>query len=718
MDEIGTTPQYYIAAGSSPSDDRARVLKYGRCFAVFNRYGDIEPLGLGEHGIFFRGMRHLSELTLAVWDARPLLMSSTVKSDNFVFTADLANVDVSEEQRVIVPRGTVHIVRSRFLWHDVAHEEIQVFNYGLNRLTVPLKVSFAADFADIFEVRGMRREQRGRRLEDQISDDSVLIRYEGLDRELRQTLIECDGPPTEITASGLRCEADVRPGKSTVFHFSINCNPEAQRRSVGYARAMVGAETELKAASSKLCDISSSNDRLSRWIRRSMADVEMMTLGNPESNYPYAGVPWFSTVFGRDGIITALQMLWIAPQIAKGVLQFLAATQATEIDLENEAQPGKIIHETRNGEMANLGEVPFGRYYGSIDSTPLFLMLAGAYLDFTGDIDFLKHLRPHVDMALEWIDRYGDVDGDGFVEYAPHGEKGLIQQGWKDSSDSVFHADGTIAKAPIALCEVQGYVYAGKLAGARIYGACDDPQRKLQLETEAAELKHQFERTFWCDEISTYALALDGHKQPCRVRSSNPGHCLYSGIASAENANLIAHTLVSQDFFSGWGIRTVGCHESRYNPLSYHNGSVWPHDNAIIAAGMARYGFREFAGRVLMSLLDLSGAVELHRLPELFCGVDRRPGQGPTLYPVACSPQAWAAGAVFMLLQACLGISIDASRRRVIFDRPFLPEGIPELSFKDLRVEDCRICLFMERDSGPVRIQVLEKHGEIAVVVK
>jgi glycogen debranching enzyme len=717
LDEVDTTQQYYIAAGSSPSDDRTRVLKYGKCFAVFNRYGDIEPLGLGEHGIFFRSCRHLSEFMLGLWDARPLLLSSNVKADNFAFVADLANVDVTENQAIVVPRGTLHVARSRFLWHDVAHEELRIINYGLTSLRVPIRIAFAADYADIFEVRGIRRERRGRRLDDEITANSVLMAYEGLDRELRRTCIQADPAPSAITPTDLQFEASLGPGKSATFHLSVDCNPQSHR-SVGYSRAMAGAETELKAASSHLCRISSSNDRLTSWIRRSVADVEMMTLGNPETNYPYAGVPWFSTVFGRDGIITAMQMLWIAPQIAKGVLQFLASTQATEIDLKNEAQPGKIIHETRRGEMANLGEVPFGRYYGSIDSTPLFLILAGCYFDYTGDVKFLEHLRPHIDMALEWIDRYGDVDGDGFVEYAPHSDKGLVQQGWKDSSDSVFHVDGTIADPPIALCEVQGYVYAAKRAAAKIYAAWDDPQRQRSLENEAAELQHRFEEAFWCDEISTYALALDGRKQPCRVRTSNPGHCLFSGIASPERATLVAHTLVSTDSFSGWGIRTVGCHEARYNPLSYHNGSVWPHDNAIIAAGMARYDFREFAGRVLMSLLDLSSSVELQRLPELFCGVDRRPGQGPTLYPVACSPQAWAAGAVFMLLQSCLGITVDAKNRRVVFDRPFLPQGIPQLSIRDLRIEDCRLSLFMERDSGPVRIQVVEKHGEVDVVVK
>ncbi|MGH9645159.1 MAG: amylo-alpha-1,6-glucosidase, partial [Terriglobales bacterium] len=467
-----------------------------------------------------------------------------------------------------------------------------------------------------------------------------------------------------------------------------------------------------------LCKISSSNERFNRWIQRSIGDVEMMTLGNPETNYPYAGVPWFSTVFGRDGIITALQMLWIAPWIAKGVLEFLASTQATEVDLANEAQPGKILHETRRGEMANLGEVPFGRYYGSVDSTPLFVMLAGAYLEQTQDTGFLRKLWPHVDLALEWIDRYGDVDGDGFIEYARHGEKGLIQQGWKDSNDSVFHADGAIADAPIALCEVQGYVYAAKLAASRICAALDDAQRQSELESAAGEIQRHFEEAFWCDEISTYALALDGHKKPCRVRTSNPGHCMFTGIASKERAHLVAHSLMSRDMFSGFGVRTVGTQEARYNPLSYHNGSVWPHDNAMVAAGLARYGFREFAGRILMGLLDVSNTVDLHRLPELFCGVERRHGEGPVLYPVACSPQAWAAGAVVMLLQACLGISIHSGKKRLILNRPYLPDGIPQLWIRGLGVGDSRLHVSLERESDTVRLQVLEKQGDVEVVIE
>ena len=718
MASTGITQQYYIAAGSSPSDDRVRVLKYGKCFAVFNRYGDIEPLGLGEHGIFFQGTRYLSELALLLWQSRPLLLSSIVKSDNFVFTADLANVDVSENQQVVIPRGALHIVRSRFLWQGVAYEKFEICNYGLQRIELPFSVAFAADYADIFEVRGTRRERRGRRLDDEIGKASITMAYEGLDNIVRKTRIECKPTPCRISSSDLHFEASLDPGQSQSFHLAVVCDPKSSRLVTSYERALVSAESELKAASATICRISSSNDRFNRWIKRSVADVEMMTLGNPEANYPYAGVPWFSTVFGRDGIITALQMLWVAPWIAKGVLEFLASTQATEVDLANEAQPGKILHETRRGEMANLGEVPFGRYYGSVDSTPLFIMLAGAYLDYMQDADFLRRLWPHVDLALEWIDRYGDVDGDGFVEYARHGTKGLIQQGWKDSSDSVFHADGSLANPPIALCEVQGYVYAAKLAAARICSALGDSQRESTLQDEALKIQDRFEEAFWCDDISTYAIALDGQKKPCRVRTSNPGHCMFSGIASKERAHLVAHTLMSRDMFSGFGVRTVGSEEARYNPLSYHNGSVWPHDNAMIASGMARYGFRDFAGRILMGLLDVSKTVDLHRLPELFCGVDRRPGEGPVLYPVACSPQAWAAGAVLMLIEACLGISIDVQKKRLVLNRPFLPEGIPQLWIRGLCIGDCRMHLLLERDSDSVGLQILEKQGDAQVVIE
>jgi glycogen debranching enzyme len=351
-----------------------------------------------------------------------------------------------------------------------------------------------------------------------------------------------------------------------------------------------------------------------------------------------------------------------------------------------------------------------------VDATPLFIMLAGAYFDRTADRRFLEQLWPHIERALRWTDEFGDMDGDGFVEYARHSHNGLVQQGWKDSNDSVFHSDGKIAEPPIALCEVQGYVYAAKLAAARMTRVLGDVNGCSKLEVEAETLRTHFEEQFWCEDLGTYALALDGRKQPCRVRTSNAGHCLYTGIASTERARRVAETLMGSDSFTGWGIRTVAMTESRYNPLSYHNGSIWPHDNSIIANGLAKYGSKKMAGQVLLALLDLSSEVELRRLPELFCGLKRRSTEGPTLYPVACSPQSWAAASPFLILEGCLGISVQADRGRIVFDRPFLPEGIPQLSIRGLGCGKMAADLLLERRNDSVLVHLENKQDGIEIV--
>jgi glycogen debranching enzyme len=717
LDRPHVAQQYYIATTSSPVDDRARVLKYGAMFFVFDRLGDVQSSGLGEQGLFFHGTRYLSELSVNLWNVRPLLLSSTVATNNFLFTADLANLDVSRDNdQVAIPRGTLHLLRSRFLWQDRCYEEFLFVNHGLSPLEVPFSLAFNADFADIFEVRGMHRNKKGERLPDRVEKDSVLLSYEGLDGVIRRTCIQSDPLPDLASNAELRFDVELRPKERATFQFIISCDASAAAKSTGYARAVAAARQEFDSVAEMFPRISSSNSRFSDWITRSVSDLQMMTVGNPEPDYPYAGVPWFSTVFGRDGIITALQTLWLNPAIAKGVLEYLGATQAGEIIPSIEAEPGKILHEMRRGEMAVLGEVPFGCYYGSVDSTPLFIVLAGAYYDRTADRSFLERLWPHVEQALRWIDEFGDLDGDGFVEYAQHSSKGLVQQGWKDSNDSVFHADGTLAPAPIALCEVQGYVYAAKLAAARMCSVLEKTDQSSRLQREAENLRIQFEDQFWCDDLSTYALALDGNKRPCRVRTSNPGHCLFTGIAAADRARRVAETLLDPVFFTGWGVRTVASNEARYNPLSYHNGSVWPHDNSLVASGMAKYGFKDFAGKILLGLLDLSSMVDLHRLPELFCGLERRPGEGPTLYPVACSPQVWASAAPFLILQACLGLSIQAANNRLVFDRPSLPEGIPQVAIRNLRCGNQCMDLFLERRSDCVLIHREDKGGDFAIV--
>jgi glycogen debranching enzyme len=696
-------------------DDRARVLKYGRMFFVFDRLGDVQTSGLGEEGLFYDGMRHLSELSLNLWNARPLLLSSTVATNNFLFTADLANLDVSREGEIAIHRGTLHVVRSRFLWRNSCYENLLFVNHGLEEVEVPLRIGFDADFADVFEVRGTVRERKGIRLDEQIGEKSVTLAYQGLDHVLRQTVIQSDVAPVSASPTALDFELVVRPKEKVKLQLEVCCNADS-RQVVGYSEAFSSASAELAEVSAAFPQITSSNSRFSDWIARSMSDLQMMIAGNPEQNYPYAGVPWFSTVFGRDGIITALQTLWLNPEIAKGVLEYLASSQADRTDAMADSEPGKILHEMRRSEMAATGEVPFARYYGSVDATPLFIILAGAYFDRTADRDFVERLWPNIGRALSWIDDYGDVDGDGFVEYARHSGKGLVQQGWKDSSDSVFHSDGKIAEPPVALCEVQGYVYAAKLAAAKLSRVLGNVDRSCALEVQAETLRTRFEEAFWCEDLGTYALALDGRKRPCRVRASNAGHCLYSGIASPERGRRVAETLLGNEFYTGWGIRTLGKSEVRYNPLSYHNGSIWPHDNSIIASGLARYGSKKLAGQVLLALLDLSSEVDLHRLPELFCGLKRRPAEGPTLYPVACSPQAWSAAAPFLILEGCLGISQQPERDRIIFDRPFLPEGIAQLSIRNLRCGKNVADLLLERRNNSVLIHRESKEDNLEIV--
>ena len=713
-DIIRVTDDYYIVTTASSSPE-ARVLKHDESFAVFDHSGDVQRGGLGEQGIYHEGTRFLSVLDFRLGNLKPFLLSSTITKDNLLFTVNLTNPDLYVDGAVALRRGDLHIFRSKLIWQGCCYESFEVVNYSLVPVELAFTLGYDADFADLFEVRGLKRAGRGSLLAAEVSVDRVVLGYCGIDRVIRRTIIAFAPAPEQLTPTRAYFHRVLQPGERAEFAVTYGFDIGAAAPQVWpRSSARRAAEQELRQKSDG-CTIRTSHQEFNRWLDRSVADLQMMLTKTQYGLYPYAGVPWFSTVFGRDGIITALSMLWLYPQVARGVLSYLAALQATDTIPERDATPGKILHEVRRGEMAVLNEVPFGLYYGSTDATPLFVVLAGAYFERTGDREFLAHIWPAVRAALEWLDRFGDVDGDGFVESARLSSRGLVQQGWKDSWDSISHKDGGLPSGPIALCEVQAYAYGAKHAGARLADVIGEPETARALRAQAEALRARFNDIFWSDELQTFVVALDGEKRPCRITASNAGHCLFTGIADETYAERVAERLLRDDCFSGWGVRTLATGETRYNPMSYHNGSVWPHDNAIMAAGLARYGLKDAANQILSGLFEASTFFELHRLPELFCGFRRRAGEGPTLYPVACAPQAWAAASVFMLLQASLGLSIDGAAAQARFGAPSLPAFLETVHITNLEVGRARLDLAIDRSFRGIGVE--RREGDADVVI-
>jgi glycogen debranching enzyme len=712
--------QFFIPAAASLQERRPRTLKHGDTFALFDHNGDAHSGPGSPEGVFHRDTRHLSHLYLTVDGTRPMLLSSTIREDNATLTCDLTNPDLFDKDgKMVLGHDLMHLRRSRFLWNATSFERLVLRNYDEQPRKVCLELAFEADFADLFEVRGSVREKRGETHKPEVSGHHVTLSYTGLDAVKRTTVLAFDPAPTRLSGRNAVFELELAPRAAHSLFLEVNCGAEGLKNQPprrAFFTALRDARRALRNSSSRAASVATSNEIFNESVRRSVADLYMLITDTEEGPYPYAGIPWFSTVFGRDALITALETLWMDPAIARGVLGHLAANQATEVDAAADAEPGKILHEVRHGEMAELGEVPFRRYYGSVDSTPLFVMLAGAYLRRTADLVTIRRLWPNVQAALSWMTTYGDRDGDGFVEYGRQTEDGLINQGWKDSHDSVFHEDGTLAKGPIALAEVQAYAYGAWQSAGEI-------ARKLGFEDLAAEydgrakaLRKAFDERFFDEALGTYVLALDGRKKPCRVRSSNAGHVLLTGLAFTERAGSVARTLMSPPSFCGWGVRTVPATESRYNPMSYHNGSIWPHDNALIAAGLSRYGFKREAARIFEGLFAASTYIDLRRLPELFCGFPRQRTQGPTFYPVACAPQAWAAAAPLYMIQACLGLGFDPEQSRITFEEPVMPDFLHEVTLGNLAMDGRSADVTLRRSGSQVVVDVLERRGGVRVI--
>lgn len=707
-----------LTMSSHRASGEAQVLKQGDTFALFDRFGEAAEPEDSEHGLYHLGTRHLSRWDLHIGGCRPALLSSATREDNSLLVVQMTTGDLKLKDDHTLPHGTLHVFRSLVVQEGAFHEHLHLTNYFHQPVELQIEYAYAADYRDVFEIRGATRAKRGEMLPTEMLENGASVGYRGLDQQERRTSITFDGDIVDVNEARCLMVVRLQANEQRTIQANVRCSSGSAFLSTSFpAETVAHLSSGSRDPQLHNAEVYTSNERFNQWINRSEADLQMLITETRYGRYPYAGVPWFSTPFGRDGLITALETLAVRPLLARGVLSFLAATQASQVDPESEAEPGKIIHEMREGEMSALGEVPFRRYYGTVDATPLFVVLAGQYFQRTGDRQFIESIWSNIRLAMRWIDEYGDIDGDGFVEYTVHNDRGLVHQCWKDSDNSIFHADGTDAEGPIAVSEVQGYVYQARLLAADMAELFEEHDWAESQRKQARELKTRFNHTFWVDSIETFAIALDGHKKPCAVRNSNAGHLLYSGIVEKIYAAQTAETLSSDQAFNGWGIRTISEGEPRYNPMSYHNGSVWPHDTAIGLAGLAKYGFHRQAELIMTGLYGASLFNELHRLPELFCGFEQMPGHGPTLYPVACSPQAWAAGSVFMVLQSMLGLTFSPEKPQIRFEKPQLPEFLEWVRIRNLRVGGGSVDLALYRHPRDVGLSVERKAGDVEIAV-
>jgi glycogen debranching enzyme len=696
------------------------TLKDANTFVLADALGDIQG---SDDGLFSNDTRMLSRFELAVAGRRPSLLGAALSHDNTLFTAHLTNRPVPALGERSIPQGVIHIERSRFLWESRLYERLRLTNFSDLDAQVPLKLGFAADFADIFEVQGHVRAERGEYLPAAVNGAKVRLAYLGRDELVRSTEIGFSWLPTAISPQEAEFLVELQRGGVADMFIEIGAEEGNLPSQERFDKALQGLSLSMQNRLRDSASISTSGRLFNEWIDKSYSDLALLTTALPTGPYPYAGIPWFATQFGRDAIITSLQTLWLNPRLAAGVLRFLASTQAQDESAFRDSQPGKIMHEMRRGEMAAMREVPFGQYYGGVDTTPLFVMLAGAYERHTGNRTLVDEIWKNLVAATAWIERRLDSSPTGFLDYARGEQTGLANQAWKDSHDSMFHADGSFPRGPLAVVEVQGYAYAALKAMSELAAVRSDQGRRISDESKSAgwnaraeRLREAIEHKFWVPEINFYAIAIDGDGRPCSVPASNAGHLLFCGVPNEERAAIVTTQLLSSRFCSGWGIRTLADGEARYNPMAYHNGSIWPHDTSLCAAGISRYGGRTQVVQILSEIFEVANHFAM-RLPELYCGFPRIAGQGPVPYPVACLPQAWSSGSVFMLLQASLGVRIDGRRKEVHIERPLLPIGIESLSIRDLPVGDVCIDLEFHRIGEEV-VAVPAKHvdGGVRVV--
>jgi glycogen debranching enzyme len=711
---------FYIHASSLTSWRATRVLVNGESFAVFEVGGDILEMPHEPLGFFYRDTRYLSRFELKIAGETPYHLNSYASRENAQLRINLSNPDLGfQGEKIELPRNSIQIERDWVIAGAALFHKVILRNYAPLQVEIPLDFLFRVDFTDLFEIRGLKRARRGDYSEPDVGANSVRFPYCGLDDVRRFTTIVFEPAPVSLGAGRASFLIALKPDEQKELEVRIagECEetPASSQPPLRFEEALAQRRSEIARFDAGWSTITASSEALDSLLRRSSADLTSMIRSAPEGTFLMAGVPWFATLFGRDSILTALFALPFDPALAVGTLKTLASLQGTEVNQRRDEQPGKIVHEIRGGELAATGEVPFGRYYGSVDATPLFLWLFGRYVATTGDLELAEQLWKNAERALDWIERWGDRDGDRYVEYLRETPHGLANQGWKDSFDAVSHADGTLARPPIALCEVQGYVYAAYTSIADIARRLGREELATRLNERAATLRSRFSRDFWLERERTVALALDANKKPCRVMASNAGHCLATGLLNREQAEALAERLISKEMFTGWGLRTLSSGERRYNPMSYHNGSVWPHDNAIAAAGLGRLKGRRGVIQILDGLLQAATQLKTGSLPELFCGFPRDERLGPVPYPVACHPQAWSAASIFMIVQAMLGIEVMGFDHKLVIESPAMPNWLDWIKIENLKVGDGAVSLIVRRTPEGTSIGIIERRGDVSV---
>ncbi|HVZ17700.1 MAG TPA: glycogen debranching N-terminal domain-containing protein [Terriglobales bacterium] len=695
----------------------------GKTFLSTRTAGDIAPAGSPDVGFFHNDTRFLSFMEMRVGGARTVLLSCNTEK-TFLSQIELTTSNIHLRESFDLPENTIHIRREQMLSFDALFERLSFANFNLNPVQFRVDIEYDADFVDVFQVRGMGRNSHGQYYQPIVNDGSLEFVYQGRDDIIRQTRIEFDPPPARIEGQIASWELTLPSLQQVEINIRVTALTQGERpalREGDFNAQLHRRRKKFADWESNATRFRSSDDALNTAFRNATSDFHALQIPEGPNHVIAAGIPWFATMFGRDSIIAAYQSLVLNPQLAVETLRILARRQGDKYDDWHDEEPGKILHEYREGEMTRSGEMPFGSYYGTIDATPLFLILLSETWNWTADQELVQELLPAAYKALDWIDKYGDLDGDGFVEYLRRSKRGLANQGWKDSWDANIHRDGTVARPPIALVEVQGYVYDAKYRMASLLRAFGDSVRADQLKKEASDLAKRFEKAFWMPQHSFYAMALDADKKPLEVISSNPGHLLFTRIIARERARAVVNRLMRNDMFSGWGWRTMSCEEKVFNPLSYHRGSVWPHDNSLIAHGMALNEFREPVKRLFTTLWQAALTFRDYRLPELFCGIQRREHDVPVHYPVSCSPQAWASGALFLILSSLLGIRPSAPRKVLNIVNPQLPEWLDHVHIRNLRIGNCRVGLDFTRRGERTFCNVVEVQGdklEVDVVFK